>query len=340
MKNSVHYLPIKWKLPLLLFFLTCITTTCLRYDGEQDILRPFVFLMISPLNHELAVEGWRMLAKLLYDGISFSIPLMIILTCHEFGHYIQTRRYGVYSSLPYFIPFPFVPFGTIGAVITMDSSIPNRRALFDIGISGPLAGFIPTLIFIYLGIHWSYVVPEEMGNKIIYVQPLLFQFFVQLIYGHIPMDAALYLHPVAKAGWVGLFLTSLNLLPLGQLDGGHVIYALLKQRAKLFSWFIFYSIVLVVVYLQLWQLILFLLLILLLGISHPQTSDDSKPLGITRKIIGWATLMLIFVGITPTPLKVNEVESQNNLQICSVIDVSYNENLSELKSCLVKSVLR
>lgn len=312
MKNKLQLNPIKWKVPLLLFVLTWVTTTCFRYDGEQDIVRPFVLLIISPLSHEFAVEGWSLLGKLLCDGIAFSLPLMTILTCHEFGHYIQARRYGVYSSLPYFIPLPFVPFGTMGAVIGMDSSIPNRRALFDIGISGPLAGLLPTLFFIYLGIKWSYVVPANMGSEIVYAQPLLFQYFVHLIYGHIPIDTMLYLHPVAKAGWVGLFLTSLNLMPLGQLDGGHVIYALMKKQAMYFSWFIFYLAVITVVYLQLWQWILILVLLLVVGISHPRTHDDNESLGIVRAIIGWITLMIVLLGLTPNPLKVNDTDPKNN----------------------------
>ncbi|MDR2171348.1 MAG: site-2 protease family protein [Planctomycetaceae bacterium] len=327
MKNKIQRPPLKWKLPLLLFILTCITTTGLRYDGEQDIVRPFVLLIISPLNHAFAVEGWHLLLRLLYDGVSFSLPLMTILTCHEFGHYIQSRRYGVYSSLPYFIPLPFVPFGTMGAVIGMDSSIPNRRALFDIGISGPLAGLVPTLFFIYVGVKWSYVVPAAIGSEIVYVQPILFQYFVHWIYGPIPVDTTLYLHPVAKAGWVGLFLTSFNLMPLGQLDGGHVIYALMKQRAAYLSWFVFYLVVVVVVYLQLfWQWTLILILLLIIGISHPQTSDDNKSIGIIRTIIGWTTFILVLVGLTPTPLKINDVEHQKNVPAiyCS------NQNITKL----------
>ncbi|MDR1924317.1 MAG: site-2 protease family protein [Planctomycetaceae bacterium] len=308
MDNPNQIPPINWKLPLLLFLLTWVTTTGFRYDGEQDIIRPFVLFILSPLNHAFAVEAWGLLSELLYRGIEFSLPLMTILTCHEFGHYVQTRRYRVYSSLPYFIPLPFVPFGTMGAVIGMDSSIPNRKALFDIGISGPLAGLVPTLIFIYIGIKWSYVVPIEMGAEITYVQPLLFQYLVHLIYGHVPVDTTLSLHPVAKAGWVGLFLTSFNLMPMGQLDGGHVIYALLKKRAKYLSWVVYYLIVVFVIYSQLWHWVLLLLLLLFFGVSHPSTSDDKEPLGKVRSVIGWATLMLILLGITPTPLKVNESE--------------------------------
>ncbi|MDR1483504.1 MAG: site-2 protease family protein [Planctomycetaceae bacterium] len=332
MENQLQRHQIKWKLPLLLFVLTWITTTGFRYDGEQDIVSPFVLLIISPLNHELAVEGWGLLLQLLWNGIAFSLPLMTILTCHEFGHYIQTRRYGVYSSLPYFIPLPFVPFGTMGAVIGMDSSIPNRRALFDIGISGPLAGLFPTLIFIYLGVKWSYVVPIEMGSEIVYVQPLLFQYFVHLIYGPIPVDTTLYMHPVAKAGWVGLFLTSFNLMPLGQLDGGHVIYALMKRRAAYLSWLVFYLAVITVVYLQLWQWTLILVLLLIVGVSHPRTSNDKESLGIVRSIIGWTTLMLVLFGLTPTPLKVNETDPQKNTPaiFCSSKPLKFHNNTAEL----------
>lgn len=303
---------INWKLPLLLYVLTWFTTTGFRLDN--GVIGQFLLaLVLFPINGELAFEAWSRLGTVLWFGLQFSGALMFILTCHELGHYIQTRRYGVESSLPYFIPMPIGPFGTLGAVIAMNDRIPNRRALFDIGISGPLAGLVPTLFCLYFGIQWSYFGPRSLGGgDFSFGEPLLFQWFSQWIYGPMPHDMTLYAHPVAMAGWVGLFLTSLNLMPFSQLDGGHVFYALLGRRAARFSWAIFYGIILLVVAFQLlqyWALILVLLA--LLGVAHPPTADDSVPLTPTRRVLGFCTLAIVFLGLTPTPITINEPKSNH-----------------------------
>ncbi|MDR2757584.1 MAG: site-2 protease family protein [Planctomycetaceae bacterium] len=298
---------IYWQLPLLLYVVTWLTTTGFRFDFDNGIIYHFFLsLMLSLSNSDLSGEAWQIFGQKLYQGILFSIPLMLILTCHELGHFIQMQRYGVRSSLPYFIPMPIGPFGTLGAVIAMDGRIPNSRALFDIGISGPLAGLIPTLFCLYYGIKWSYFIPVSLSGDMTFGNPLLFQTMVYWIFGSVPSDVILYLHPVGLAGWVGLFLTSLNLMPFGQLDGGHVFYTLLGRHAINVSWVAFYIVIILVIWFRLWHWSLILILLAWIGIAHPPTADESVKLTPLRRILGWGILAFIVLGFTPTPIVIND----------------------------------
>jgi membrane-associated protease RseP (regulator of RpoE activity) len=246
-------------------------------------------------------EGW--LPAIVF-GLRYAVPVMTILVCHEMGHFIQAYRYGVYASLPYFIPMPFSPLGTFGAVIAMEPRMGHRRALFDIGISGPLAGLVPTFIFLIVGLQHSKVVPPG-AHGWVFGEPLMFQWLASYFLKPVPEGFDVVLDPMALAGWVGLLVTSLNLIPIGQLDGGHVLYALLRDRAnRVASFLLFLALVVVVLNFREygnWTLILILLLIM--GPVHPPTADDEEPLGIVRTVLGWLTLAFIVVGFTPTPLK-------------------------------------
>ena len=202
----------RWRLPLFLFVATCFTT--LLAGGAETA----------------EISGWW--AGLMM-GLRYAVPVMTILVCHEMGHFIQAYRYGVYASFPYFIPMPLPPLGTLGAVIAMEPRMGHRRALFDIGISGPLAGLVPTVIFLIVGLrHSGWEIPSEeaLRNAWFIGRPLLFRFLENLILGPVPRGYAVDYDPVAFAGWVGLLITSLNLIPIGQLDGGHILYALLRKR--------------------------------------------------------------------------------------------------------------
>jgi membrane-associated protease RseP (regulator of RpoE activity) len=299
---------IYWKLPLLLYAATWLTTTGFRFDLDNGgfIDQFFLSLMINPFDGKLSDELWRDFCQKFYQGLLFSMSLMLILTCHELGHFIQMRRYGVRSSLPYFIPMPIGPFGTLGAVIAMDGRIPNARALFDIGISGPLAGLIPTLFCLYYGIKWSYFIPASLSGELTFGNPLLFQSMTYWIFGAVPVDVILRLHPVGLAGWVGLFLTSLNLMPFGQLDGGHVFYALLGRRAVNVSWGVFYTVIILVIWFRLWHWSLILILLAWIGITHPPTANETIRLTPFRRILGWGILAFIVLGFTPTPIIIND----------------------------------
>ena len=296
-----------WKLPLLLFLATCLTTTFLRrIEYDNDVLYQFLlFLCLSISSAESVSQYWIDFTDQLWKCLQFSAALMLILTCHELGHYIQSRRYRLRSSLPFFLPMPFGPFGTLGAVIAMDDEVPNSKALFDIGITGPLAGLIPTLIFLYYGIQWSYIGPRQVG-EIELGNPLLFQWIIHWTFGILPPDMMLYLHPFAAAAWSGLLLTSLNLMPFSQLDGGHVFYALLGRKSFPIIYCFFVIILVAVIWYQLWHWSLILLLIALIGVTHPPTANDTVPLGWFRRCLGWATLLFVLIGFSPTPLNFDE----------------------------------
>jgi membrane-associated protease RseP (regulator of RpoE activity) len=221
------------------------------------------------------------------------------------GHFIQAYRYGVYASLPYFIPMPFSPLGTFGAVIAMEPRIGGRRALFDIGISGPLAGLVPTFIFLIIGLqHSKYaMLPSNViasSGEPIYGAPPVLWFLADLIL-HRPKGTGIELDPMAFAGWVGLLITSLNLIPIGQLDGGHVLYALLRRKAhRVAKFLLFAALLLVIFYWHEW--IVMLALLFFMGPIHPPTADDEEPLGTVRIILGWLTLAFIFIGFTAEPI--------------------------------------
>ena len=276
----------RWRMPVLLFVATCLSTL---YVGIPNVI-------------PAEGGGW---AALLH-GLRYAVPVMTILLCHEMGHFLQAHRYGVRASLPYFIPMPFSPLGTFGAVIAMEPRVGGRRALFDIGISGPLAGLVPTLIFCIVGSQSSELkLTPPHPHGMAFGSPILFDVLCQWRFGAIPANYDILLDPMAFAGWVGLLVTSLNLIPIGQLDGGHVLYALLLGKAHRVASLLLMTAVFLVIWnwdtLGGWLLMLFLLL--LMGPIHPPTADDSEPLGLGRVVLGWLTLAFIIVGFTPTPLK-------------------------------------
>jgi membrane-associated protease RseP (regulator of RpoE activity) len=226
---------------------------------------------------------------------------MTILACHEGGHFIQAWRYRVYASLPYFIPMPISPIGTFGAVIAMDSRVGDRKALFDIGITGPLAGLVPTLIFCVLGMQAAQV-GVVVQHRAQFGSPLLFEFLTWLRFGSLPHGYSTMIGPMGFAGWVGLLITSLNLLPIGQLDGGHVLYGLLRRRAHSVAMFLLLAAIVAVVAFGYYEWSLMLFLLVMMGPRHPPTANDDVPLGAWRTILGWLTLAFIFIGFTPTPI--------------------------------------
>ncbi len=271
-------------LPLVLFVATCLSTWWVGAIGP-----------VVQMTQQYGLG--RGLVYGLVDGLKYAVPLMTILLCHEMGHFLQARRYGVFASLPYFIPMPFSPIGAFGAVIAMNARVGGRRALFDIGITGPLAGLVPTLVFCLLGLSWSQYVPgrDQFGD------PLLFKWLAVALKGPIPEGQVILVHPMAFAGWVGLLITSLNLFPIGQLDGGHVLYALLRWRARWVATAVLLGAVAAVVYFELWGWSVMLLLVALIGPGHPPTADDAEPLGFCRVLLGCLTLAFIPIGFTPTP---------------------------------------
>src|SRR6266851_6549493 len=201
-------MPSKPRTNVVLFLLTVLSTL---------VAGSGAFFAFNPL-----VEPRRLL-----EGIPFSFTLLAILGTHEFGHYFTARAYGASVSLPYFIPAPPpLLFGTLGAIIRMRSPARDRNSLFDIAAAGPLAGLVVALPALWIGLGWSKVAALPEGGNVVFGDSLLMRFMTWLAFGPLPPGHDVFVHPVALAGWVGLFVTALNLIPVGQLDGGRIAYAL------------------------------------------------------------------------------------------------------------------
>ena len=241
--------------------------------------------------------------------------LIAILLAHELGHYVACRLYRVDATLPFFIPALWVPIGagiglvpipfvgTFGAVIRMRSRIPHRAALFDIGIAGPLAGFAVCLVVLVLGVLEAQIIARpEAGDPsfLMFGDPLLLQWAVTALRGEIPEDQSLLLGPFGLAAWFGLFVTALNLIPIGQLDGGHVTYALFRRRAAIISRIGSWVCLLLVYFGPNW--LLWSLLLRVLGRKHPPTDDDEAPLGRGRVMVGVLGLFVFAVCFVPDPI--------------------------------------
>ena len=232
----------------------------------------------------------------------YAVCLMGILTAHEFGHYFVARWYRVAVSLPYFIPMPLSIIGTMGAVIRMSRSIPNRKALFDISAAGPVAGVVLAIPVSYVGLMLSARQPiSNEGVGIILGDPLLFQLFERILFGSSPDGTVLMLHDVAFAGWVGLFVTGLNLLPISQLDGGHISYAVFGKRSELVGWAVFFALLAVCLTIS-YHYVVFLVLMLFMRIRHAPTLDDAVPLGRTRKVVALALVVVFALSFVPIPI--------------------------------------
>jgi membrane-associated protease RseP (regulator of RpoE activity) len=240
-------------------------------------------------------------------GLSYCVPLMGLLLFHEMGHYVQARLNRVPATLPFFIPAPFNLFGTMGALIMQAAGQANRRVLFDIAVTGPLAGLVIALPVAWWGVQQSTVVQADPRlPQAIFGDPLILKLMVWLHHGPLAENEDVLLNPLLFAGWVGIFLTGLNLAPVGQLDGGHLLYALIGKRAHVVAQAVLLVTVVYMIAAQYWGFALMVLLLTLMGVRHPPTADDHVPLGSGRIILGWLTLALFFVCITPQPFTIRE----------------------------------
>jgi membrane-associated protease RseP (regulator of RpoE activity) len=235
-------------------------------------------------------------------GMPFSLTLLSILLAHELGHYFTCRYYGIQASYPYFIPAPTL-IGTMGAFIRIKSPITTRGALFDIGISGPLAGFmvaIPALVMATLNSHA--VTPRHISDSIMLGNPLAIILLGKILRPGLN-PGSISLHPVGCAAWVGLFATNLNLLPMGQLDGGHILFALLGERHRVVSRGLFLALVPLGVFC--WAgWIVWAVILLILGLRHPVVMIPSDPLGKVRKALALLAALIFFLTFVPTPFAV------------------------------------
>jgi membrane-associated protease RseP (regulator of RpoE activity) len=308
----------KW-INVVLFVLTVLSTL-------------FVGAFFSDQVPPSADEGW--LLAHLWLGWPFALSLMAILTGHELGHYFAGRYYKIAVSLPYFIPLPVPPLGTMGAAILMKGRTVDRRQMLTVGAAGPLVGFVLAVPILLLGLSLSTIQPLSPpepgtmifmeGNSLLY---LLFKYalFGQILpgsgvveslpgglsqvgaalLGTFPLDSGydVTIHPVALAGWAGLLVTAFNLLPVGQLDGGHVLYSLIGQRARVLTWPVIGLLVLMGFFLwsgwYLWAALIFLF-----GQSHPDPLDDVTRLDTPRKLVAVAVLLIFLLTFTPLPLQI------------------------------------
>jgi membrane-associated protease RseP (regulator of RpoE activity) len=238
-------------------------------------------------------------------GAIYSFTVLSILGAHEMGHYFACRWYGVRATLPYFLPVPFPPVGTFGAVIKIKSPFPSRRALFDIGIAGPLAGFVFALPAALIAHYFATpaIVSEVPGEGFTFNDPLLFQFLLRAF--HLP--ATLEINPVWLAAWFGMLMTALNLLPIGQLDGGHVTYAVFGRRGHRLTAWVSYGAVIGLAVFSLksgaWNWVVFAaLLTLLIRVGHPPVVDENEPLGLARILVAIIGLLIFVLSFMPVPI--------------------------------------
>uniref|UniRef100_A0A7C4UD83 Site-2 protease family protein n=1 Tax=candidate division WOR-3 bacterium TaxID=2052148 RepID=A0A7C4UD83_UNCW3 len=271
----------KYIINIVLFIITVITTT---FAGTlQRGLNPFII-------------------KNLIAGLPFSISIIIILGSHELGHYFVARKNGISATFPYFIPAPHF-IGTFGAVIKMQSPIPNRKTLIEVGAAGPITGFIFSTIAIIFGLKLSSLVKTSGMEGIRLGNSILFYILSKISFKEIKEGYDILLHPVAFAGWIGYFVTAMNLFPIGQLDGGHIIYGLFPSKQRLIS---LISVIIMVGFGFLWNGWLFFSLItmVLIGIIHPPTIDDYSPIDLKSIIIGIIAMILFILTFIPAPFSV------------------------------------
>lgn len=241
-------------------------------------------------------------------GIPFACSILAILLVHEFGHYLMSAFHGVRATLPYFIPFPNI-FGTLGAVIKTRSHIPDRRSLLDIGAAGPICGFAVALVAFGIGLHHSEVVETgplaRRGDVWQFGDSIIVSLMTRLVKGRLIEGQDIWLSPVAYAGWVGLLVTAFNLMPVGQLDGGHIVYALAGRRHSLVAKAVIAALIVMGFYWQPWWI--WVLLIMIMGAGHAPPLDDVTPLDAGRKLVAFAALAIFAVCLVPVPVRIGSI---------------------------------
>ena len=273
-------------LPVLLFIVTVFTTMTAGafYEG------------VNPLHDPAG----------LIKGIPFSASLLFILGTHELGHFFASKKHRIHATLPYFIPGPPIPpmIGTFGAIIKMKAPITTKGALVDIGAAGPLTGFVAAVLITSWGLSISTLIPTPPPGSVELGSPLVFKALSALMVGPMPEGKELMLHPVAFAGWIGMFVTSLNLLPIGQLDGGHIVYALLGPYHRTVSILMVFGLLSMGILTWLGWFV-WAVLVSIIGIWHPPVADQHIGLAVKRKIIGISTIIVFILTFTPTPFYIS-----------------------------------
>ena len=270
-------------------------------DVMYDVLNPRLLFGIIPFPHIDLMPVRRTLVSHWDDGLIYMFCVLAILFTHEMGHFLVTLRYRIPASLPYFLPLPISPIGTLGAVIGMDGRRADRKQMFDIGLAGPLAGLVVAIPIMWIGIMQLDLTQSDDGD--FYVDlPILTKAALSVVNppGYSPdvKVSNTQLNAYFMAGWVGLLITGLNMLPVSQLDGGHVIYALFRKRSR----WIGRGFMLVALIFVVWVnagLVLMFALVLLIGVDHPPTRDDNVALGWFRLLLGCASLFIPILCFAP-----------------------------------------
>ena len=269
---------------------------------KQYFIHGALFLVTLFTTSLAGSPGGSTIPQMLYHGLPYSVSLLLILLVHESGHYFAARSFGVDATLPFFIPFPSL-IGTMGAVIRTRTPVPHRRALLYIGAMGPLPGFIVSLVVAAYGISVSTVHPlPAAGADVfpIFGDSLLFAGLVRFFHGPIPAGYDIFLSPLAWAGWIGFLITGLNLMPIGQLDGGHVLYALIGEKQRTAGWMAFGALVILSFFWTGWILWLVITLGILM-VGHPPVAEETA-LSVGEKIMGWLCILVLILTFIPVPV--------------------------------------
>jgi Zn-dependent protease len=279
----------RWLLPLLLFAATCATTFFAGVYQWPPMLFPF-----DETAGEAVARNWGI-------GLRYMLAVLGILLAHEMGHFLMTVRYRIHASYPIFIPFPMF-MGTMGAVIAMDGARANRRQMFDIGIAGPLAGLVVAVPVLCLGVlNATLVVPGS--NAHISGDPLLAELLIRWLRPDAVEGAEIVItgNPFYMAGWVGMLITGLNMMPISQLDGGHVIYALFRKRAHYLARAFLMTVIAWMIVSENYTWSLMVVIVTFLGADHPPTADDRVQLGRGRYALGLLSLAIPVLCFIPNP---------------------------------------
>ncbi len=239
-------------------------------------------------------------------GVPFSLTLMLILGTHEFGHYYYAQKHNVEATLPYFIPAPPFIFliGTFGAFIKIKSPIYRKDALLQIGAAGPIAGFLVAIPALFLGLSLSTVVEQSnMAGAMLLGDSLIMKTMTLLLFPHLGASQDIMLHPIAFAGWIGLLVTMLNLLPIGQLDGGHIAFAMLGDKQHYLGRITLFALIPLSYFSLNWLVWGILILVLMRSAKHPPIQDIHAPLSKKNKIVGFACLVIFILCFIPAPFR-------------------------------------
>jgi membrane-associated protease RseP (regulator of RpoE activity) len=285
-------------LNIFLFILTIASTFFVGLSWSLSFKYGNAIEQDFPFDFRTAVLGDH---EILTLSVLYSAVLLVILLGHELGHYLACRRYRIDATLPYFVPAPTL-IGTLGAFIKIKSPITRKRQLFDIGAAGPLTSFVLALPALVIGLSLSKIGPAPHGEgALVFGEPLLFRFVAGLLFTDIPAGQVILPHPVAFAGWVGILVTAFNLFPMGQLDGGHIFFAMVGRKASTVAKAFLMAFVVMGVFFWVGWFV-WALLILLLGLKHPRVVDEDVPLSLGRKAVGALIVVIFVVSFIPAPV--------------------------------------